>query len=339
MLGLLNRKDKDPRHLAHFVNHWIDRNQLDQADRWLAELKQADPRGLPALELEARLLDAKKRRPELLALLEARGREIPEEIGVVADLLNRYGFAKEAEAAYRAFIARDPEQPERVLALARFLASQDRVAEAMETLEKAWTTCPPDRVAAAALSLYLVPSLGESRRHRIIEWMAEAVNKRPEAVGLASSLGVIYMQQGRFAEAEEALRRACVNHPDSAEVLNTLAWLLAMRDAAKAGDALSLINKAIDIQGPRSTLLDTRAVVLLRSGLADRALQDLEEARRLNPSNPNHILHQAWAYRLKGDDDEARKAVQKAKELGWTISRCDPLESNIIREWGKDLTR
>ncbi len=124
MLGLLNRKDRNPRHLAHFVNHCIDRNQLDQADRWLAELKQADPQGLPALELEARLLNLRNRRSELLALLQARRRYAPDQIGAVADLLDRYGFAGEAEGTYKAFAARNPAEPERSLALGQFLAAR-----------------------------------------------------------------------------------------------------------------------------------------------------------------------------------------------------------------------
>ena len=157
MLKLLNLKTRSPQHLAHFVNYWIGRNQLDQADRWLAELKKAEPQGVAALELEARLLDLRKLRPQLLALVEARGREVPDQIGFVADLLNRYGFAKEAEEAYKAFIARDPKQPERALVLAQFLARQDRVAEAMAILKKAWTSCRPELVAAAALPLYRCP--------------------------------------------------------------------------------------------------------------------------------------------------------------------------------------
>ena len=168
MHKLLDLKVRNPQHLAHFVNYWIGRNQLDQADRWLAELKKAEPQGLPALELEARLLDLRKRKPELLALLEARGREVPDQIGPVADLLNRYGFAKEAEAAYKAFVARDPKQPERALALAQFLARQDRVPEAMEILKKAWSTCRPEQVAAAALLALRRPVGG--RRPRSGRW-------------------------------------------------------------------------------------------------------------------------------------------------------------------------
>ena len=143
MVKLLNLKVRNPQHLAHFVNYWIGRDQLDQADRWLAELKKADPQGVAALELEARLLDMRKRKPQLLALLEARGRDVPDEIGAVADLLNRYGFANEAELAYKAFAARNPSQPERSLALAQFLARQDRPAEAIGILKKAWSTCRP----------------------------------------------------------------------------------------------------------------------------------------------------------------------------------------------------
>ena len=158
MVKLLNLKVRNPQHLAHFVNYWIGRDQLDQADRWHSELKKADPQGCAALELEARLLDLRKRKPELLALWRRAAAQVPDQIGLVADLLNRYGFAKEAETAYKAFIARDPKQPEPVLALAQFLARQDRVAEAIEILKKAWTICMPEKVAAASVVLFDVPS-------------------------------------------------------------------------------------------------------------------------------------------------------------------------------------
>jgi tetratricopeptide (TPR) repeat protein len=338
MLKLLSRKDKDSRQLVHFVNHWIDRNQFDQGDRWLGELKKADPRGLPALDLEARLLDLTKRRAELLALLEARGREVPDQIGVVADLLNRHGFAREAEAAYKAFIAREPERPERALGLARFLARHDRVAEAMELLEKCSTTCAPEQIAAEALPLYLSPSVAEPQRRRIETWVAAAIQKRPEAVRLASSLGVIYIRRGRFPEAEDLLRKARLSQPDDPSVLNSLAWLLAMRDRGKAEEALQLINHAIDVtQEAVPSLLDTRAVVLIQSGRIDQALVDLTRARSADPKNPNFAVHQAWAYQAKGNTDEARKALKQAKGLGWTIAKCDPLERNLLNSWGREL--
>ena len=104
MQKLLDVRPANARHLAHFIDFWIGRNQLDQADRWLAELKKTEPNGLIALEREARLLDLRGRKSELLALLRTRGRELPDQIGPIAGLLDHYGFAKEAELAYRAFV-------------------------------------------------------------------------------------------------------------------------------------------------------------------------------------------------------------------------------------------
>src|SRR5262249_21764233 len=151
---------------------------------------------------------------ELLALLEAHGREVPDQIGPVADLLNRYGFAKQAEAAYKAFIYRDPKQPERTLALAHFLARQDRVPEAMEILKQAWATCRPEQVAPAALVVFEAASAGEAERRQVEAWVAEAVRQRPDAVLMASKLGVIQMHQGHFDEAEGLFRRLLIAQPD-----------------------------------------------------------------------------------------------------------------------------
>ena len=65
----------------------------------------------------------------------------------MAGLLDRFGFTGEAEAAYKAFMVRNPNEPERVLVLASFLARQDRTKEAVAILEEAWKTCRPEAVA------------------------------------------------------------------------------------------------------------------------------------------------------------------------------------------------
>jgi tetratricopeptide (TPR) repeat protein/predicted TPR repeat methyltransferase len=339
MLKLLQPEAGSPQHLVHFVNYWIGRNQLDQAGRWLAELKKAEPKGLAALELEVRLLDLRKQKPELLALLEARGREVPDQIGPVADLLSRYGFAKEAEAAYKAFIARDPKQPERVLALAGFLAGHDRPAEAMAILKQAWSTCRPEQVAAAAFLVVDAPSAGEAEKRQVEAWVAEAARQRPDAVGLRVKLATLWLRQGRVDEAEGLYRRILAESPDHADALNGLAWLLALRDQGKAREALELINHAIEVTGADPSLVDTRAVVLIRAGQLDRALGDLDLARAGDPRNPSFALHRAWAYREEGKTDEARKAFQQAQDLGWKVAKSDPLERSCIDKLQHDLAR
>ena len=337
MLKLLAVKAKDPQHLAHFVNYWIGCKQLDQADRWLAELKKAEPQGVAALELEAKLLDLRKRKPELLALLEGRGREVPDQIGAVADLLNRFGFAKEAEAAYKAFVAREPRQPERSLALAKFLTSQDRVPEAMDILKKAWSTCRPEQVATIALSIYDAPSAGDGDKRQVEAWVAEVARRRPEAVEFAAKLGAIWIRQGRLDEAEALYRQLLAANPGHAEALNNLAWLLVMREQPKTDEALQLIERALAAEGTNPRLMDTRAVALIRAGRLDQAIEQLSAALSQDTRQPSLPLHLAWALEAKGNREEARTEFRKAEELGLKAQSLDPYERATVRRLREEL--
>jgi cellulose synthase operon protein C len=337
MIRLLNVKVKDPHHLVHFIDYWIGRNHLDQADRWLAELKKVEPQDLAVLEREARLLDLRKRKPELLAFLEARRREAPDQNGTVADLLSRYGFVNESETAYKAFIAREPWQPERSLALAQFLARQDRVTEAVAMLKKCWSTCRPEQVAAAALSVFNARSAGEAEKRQVEAWLVDAVRKRPELFILASKLGVIWIHQGRFDEAEGSFREILASDPHNAHALNNLAWLLALRNESKIQEALVMIDRAIEEQGPAPSLIDTRAVVLIRAGQLDKAVDELRHAMAGNGQNPSFALHLAWAYHAKGQLDLARQAFQQAEALGYRTEVMDPLERPLMIKLRRDL--
>src|SRR5262249_25160836 len=148
-------------------------------------------------------------------------------------------------------------------------------------------------------------------------WLSQAVQQRPDAIALAAQLGVVWIRHGRFDDAERTFRQLLANNPDDVHSLNCLAWLLALRDQGKTGDALGLINRAIEIRGPDPTLLDTRAVVLIRSGQPKKAAEDLRQAQKLNPKNPSPALHLAWAFQMSGQLDEARQVLRTADELGW----------------------
>ncbi|MGO9923929.1 MAG: tetratricopeptide repeat protein, partial [Isosphaeraceae bacterium] len=338
MVKLLDLKVRSPQHLADYVTYWIGRNQLDQADRWLAELKKAEPQGLLALELEARLLDLRHRKPELLALLEARGRDVPDQIGSLAALLNRYGFAREAETAYKAFVAREPGQPQRALVLAAFLAGQGRHPEAMTILRDAWNRCPHDAVALAGLDIYGSPSAAKPEKAEAAKWLFQAAGERPDDPVLTSKLGFIYCQEGDFDKAEQLNRQVLIRDPDNAQALNNLANLMALHHNDRTAEALGLINRAIAVHGPHPTLLDTRAVVRIRAGQSEQAIDDLRKARDQNPRNVNYALHLAWAHQAVGKMDEARGFFRRAVELGFQADQADALERSFIEKLRQDLS-
>jgi tetratricopeptide (TPR) repeat protein len=338
MRKLLRAPVKNPAHLCHYIDFLIDRDELDEADHWLAELKRVAPSSQAALERDAGLLAARQRKPELLALLLERGRQAPDENGVVARLLERFGFAHEAEKAYNAFVARNPDEPERVLGLAEFLARQDRTQEAVAILERARATCRPEAVAWAALSLCSARSGEVTLRARVEAWVAEAIRKSPAAAApLRPKLATIVSNEGRYEEAEALFRQILASDPDNVETLNNLAWELALSERGNPGEALELIDRAIEKAGPGSTLVDTRAVALIRAGDPGRAAQELRTALTVDPANVSLALHLAWACQAAGMPAQARAAFQRAEALGLRPEARDPRERGLIERLQREL--
>jgi len=110
-----------------------------------------------------------------------------------------------------------------------------------------------------------------------------------------------------------------------------------LQDPTKTQEALGLIDRAIEIQGPTSSLLDTRAVVLIRAGQPARAVEDLKQIQKLDTKHSISVQHLAWAYQTLGQVDEAKTAFRKAGELGWKAANSDPLERAIMEKLRRDL--
>ena len=100
--------------------------------------------------------------------------------------------------------------------------------------------------------------------------------------------------------------------------LNNLAWLTALREKKPSGEALKLINLAINRKGPLPELLDTRGIVYLKSGDFEHALEDLKQAVGSAPTAAKYF-HLAQAYLAAKQKDEAKQSLDKARRR-----RADP---------------
>jgi len=152
---------------------------------------------------------------------------------------------------------------------------------------------------------------------------------------LPGSLFLFSVREDRFDEAENTYRDCLKDNPRDVLSLNNLAWLLATkgRDAA---EALGHVQKAIDIAGPSVGLLDTRAMVYLTQGQADRAVKELEEVAAEDPS-PTSFFHLAQAYRAANNKTAARDNWRRALDGGLKEKDLHPFERDRYQLFVKEL--
>ena len=338
MRKILEAGSRQPRHLIFYVNLMIRLGVLDEAEHWLRTLKPlvpADQAGL-AVELEVRLLKARKQDAKVATLIRNYVERYPDQVGVAALLLNRFGLPKKAEQAYRANVARNPDEPGRTLALIEYLARQDRPQEALDLCEKAMSKWSPEPVTLASLAIYKARSATEPQHRKVENWVREAVHQKPDDVVVNTKLAILRTLQGNYTEAEAIYRRLLEANRDNVEALNNLAWQLALRDK-NCEEALKLVDRAIDIAGPNSTLLDTRAVVLMQLGQGDKAREVLEEAVSSDPDRPIYYFHLARALKMTNSPSEALEALERSKVLGQTEESVDPLERGAYRKLCQEI--
>jgi tetratricopeptide (TPR) repeat protein len=326
--------------LTHYANYLLAQDRLDDAERYVLLLKEAAPKALTALELEAELLKRRKLKPQLLSLLEAWGSKFPDQIGQVGDVLAKHGFLTEAERAYKDFVSRKPDQRDRVLALASFYATTGRASAAMKILNEAWGSLPHERVAQVALSVYDSPAAAKSEKQQVRTWVESVVKTQAGSV-LKGRLADMRVEDGRTEEAISLFREILVDKPDDVGALNNFAWTLALVEPPRTEEALRMIDHAIEVLGSNPTLFDTRAVIRIRRGHLDEALTDINAAHELpttSPRTPQFLdVHLAWIYQGKGQIAEARQAFRQAEAKGYRLEASGRLERPFISKLRQDL--
>ena len=139
--------------------------------------------------------------------------------------------------------------------------------------------------------------------------------------------------EGRSTEAIKLYRAALADPKltplQKAIVQNNLAFVLALTKQSPA-EAVSLTNEAIKIVGPRSDLLDTRALAYMADGKADQALHDLRLAASDSPT-PTKYFHLAQAEKQANHIEAAREAMASANKLGGVkLGQLSPIEPQAL---------
>jgi len=192
------------------------------------------------------------------------------------------GNARAAEEQFRAAVRINPRADNAQNNLGRALCLQSNLMEAIEHYEAALQVNP--RLEAAHFNLGIaLKALG--RDDEAISHLAATARLSPGHEETYTELCELLGKHGRVGDAIETYRRALRYNPDSAILLNNLAWLLATCDRAElrnGADAVRFAEKACQLTDYHViTMVGTLAAAYAKAGRFDEAIMTGEQTRDL----------------------------------------------------------
>jgi tetratricopeptide (TPR) repeat protein len=222
----------------------------------------------------------------------------------------RRGRTEEALAAYRRAVERSPsEESTRGALLSALLKSGDTeraLAEARRVAQKTPQSATYSLLLAEALWL-----AGEGLPKAIAHLEASRSTVRcDERHRLDQKLSALYWVAGDATGAQTAAERVLAAHADAPSGLWALAQAQALRGAWAA--AWAAYEAAVLQRTGIAELRCDYARDLLRAGEVERATEQVEAARLLEPEEPQVLACLAWLQQTKGQPEDARRSAKKA---------------------------
>jgi serine/threonine protein kinase/Tfp pilus assembly protein PilF len=153
-----------------------------------------------------------------------------------------------------------------------------------------------------------------------------AMRPTPEAY---SNLGTLYIMKQRYAEAVPKLENAIKMGHASHQIWGNLgeAYSQTPRLAAKAPEAYSMAIKLakdrLSVNPKDGRVRASLAGYLAMLGQKQEALEQIEQARRLEPDNQNVLFRSALVYESAGQRDRALRALGAAISNGYSPAEIE----------------
>ncbi len=200
------------------------------------------------------------------------------QIGVALETLER---KDEAQKHLMALVARDPNDPDALLALANLQRSRKQFAEAAETYTKA---------------------IALSEKAGRADWTTYYFR------------GVSFERSKRWPQAEMDFKRALEIYPDQPLVLNYLGYSW-VDQGINLDEAFRMLRKAVDLRPEDGYIVDSLGWAYYKLGKYDDAVRELERAIELKPADPVINDHLGDAYWRVGRKLEARFQWNHARDM------------------------
>jgi len=251
-------------------------------------------------------------------------------------------LVKKAQEMLTGYVARNPGNTAARLLLARVLVRQGQFEDAAVELRRALATDPDSLLANYNLGFvaYRTRDYDTALVH-----LKKTLALRPDHPEAHYTLGLTYMALGRYDDAVAALERATAIDPKHVGAHFNLA-----RAAARAGrmDLAEREQKAYDAMSGRSKAEAERSAQVKASSLkaveflmADKFAEALVEYQKLLAENSDYapLYNDIGRVQLKlGQRQEALQSLRRAADLDPRLSEPHYLLSNLYMELGDEVS-
>lgn len=234
-------------------------------------------------------------------------------LGQVAEMIDR---REEALGWYRGITLDDEHWFDAQMRASVVLGDLGRTDDAIAELHRLAELSAGDRLQQRNVWLLEADLLAQAKRHReAVAVYDRALAALPDDARLLYARALSAVEQGDVAAGERDLRRVLALSPDDAEAMNALGYTLA--DTSKPGDprlgeALQLIQRALQLKPDEPAIIDSMGWVRYRMGDLDASLKELRRAHAKQPDAEiaAHLGEVLW---VKGERAEAQRVWEEAR--------------------------
>jgi tetratricopeptide (TPR) repeat protein len=287
---------------------------------------------------------------------------------------NRSDYVNKAIDNFRLAMKEDPSASFLVEDIAELYRVSGRIREAVEEAQAALKANPDDVNARRVLAHIYAQQIGDAQANHIDEGMARRAveqykiiaEKNPKDVDSLVMLGRLDRVLGDSVDAEAAFKKAIESDPDNEDAVTGLAGVYSDRGDMKGSSALleklvqkdptprglitlagsyegmkeyslaaDTYKKAIDLDPNRAELKGALAQDLALAERYDEALKTYQEMAAANPQDAQPYLGMAQVYQAQHKVDDARRMLDKGKQLDPDNIEIRYSEVRLLEQEGK----
>jgi tetratricopeptide (TPR) repeat protein len=341
--------------LVAAVEEVTEEGNVKSGESWCAYLLTHHPGEFRAIAAAARFECTAGRPEKALALAEgytraadvaagdyltrsARVAELLDELSRLPNVRRTPVGRRMTDAAVERYVALVPTRPEAVIAIAGALAADDRTTDAFARIDQYARYLTERTRAMAGLAAVRSGSPTDRQTAQVGDWLRKCLDDDRDSVALRLNMADYLTLRQKPDEAATAYEQVLARDPKNVVALNNMAWLM-VADPQTAGRALELVDRATREVGLTGDLLDTRARVHITLKQFDRAVQDLAEAIRQEPTGLR-CFHLALAYQSQSpaQPDKAAEAFREARKRGIDPKIIHPHDLPVFRAFEAGAT-